>query len=87
MGNSRTPGGSRVISSRLRNHKVKTACLNSSARKTFANTIKMGFASLEKIAREIITIKFVKIYLIAEKTIASKDFKKSATTLRLRTHL
>ena len=40
----------------------------------------MGFASLKKIAREI---KFVKIYLIAEKTIASKDFKKSATTLRL----
>ena len=69
-----------MISSRLRNHKVTTACLNSSAKKKYANTIKMGFASLEKIAREI---KFVKIYLIAEKTIASKDIQKNATTLIL----
>ena len=72
-----------MISSRLSNHKVKTACRNSSAKKTFANTTKMGFASLEKIAREIITIKFVKINLIAEKMNASKDIQKNAKTLRL----
>ena len=43
----------------------------------------MGFASLEKIAKEIITIKFAKINLIAEKMNASKDIQKNAKTLRL----
>ena len=56
----------------------------SSTWKIFANTTKMDIASLEKIAKEIITIKLVKIYLTAEKTNAQKDIQKSANTLRLR---
>ena len=41
------------------------------------------FTSLEKIAKEIITIKLVKIYLIAEIINPLKDIQKSAKTLIL----